>query len=282
MDGFRFADPVFFPHAIGTLMPHTMEQPVLINRDARMGVILLCDHATNHVPDGYDSLGLAPEHFNDHIAYDIGAEAVTRKICQMMGAPAVLGPVSRLLIDCNREPDHPTLVPPISDGIEIPANGDLTDAAIKARMDAYYHPFHEACEQLVADHLDAGMVPLLLAVHSFTPKMNDEDRIWHVGYLWNQDPRLAQAMIGLMERETDLVIGDNLPYSGKDLYYTMQRHGADHGLPQTTLEIRQDLLDTDDKARQWAELIAELLDECLNRDDLKTRKYYGSVAHKGA
>lgn len=258
-------------------MPHTMEQPVLINRDARMGVILLCDHATNHVPAAYDSLGLADEHFEDHIAYDIGAEAVTRKICDMMGAPAVLGPVSRLLIDCNRGPDQPSMVPPVSDGIQIPANRDLTPAQIQARMDAYYHPFHEACDTLIADHLADDVVPLVLGVHSFTPTMNGEDRVWHVGFLWNQDPRLAQALIGLLERETDLVIGDNMPYSGKELYYTMQRHGADHGLPQTTLEIRQDLVDTDDKARQWAELIAESLEECLRRNDLVARKYYGGV-----
>lgn len=258
-----------------------MEQPVLINPDARVGVIFLCDHATNHVPAAYDSLGLAAEHFDDHIAYDIGAEAVTRKMCKMMGAPAVLGPVSRLLIDCNRGPDHPTLVPPESDGVIVPANRDLTEAQIKARMDTYYHPFHEACDTLVAEHLADGIIPLLVAVHSFTPTMNGEDRVWHVGFLWNEDPRLAQAMIGLLERETDLVIGDNLPYSGKDLYYTMQRHGADHGLPQTTLEIRQDLLDDGKKVREWAALLSELLEECMNRDDLVSRKYYGSVTTKG-
>lgn len=261
-------------------MPHTMEQPVLINRDARMGVVLLCDHATNHVPAGYDSLGLDDRHFKDHIAYDIGAEAVTRKICEMMGAPAVLGPVSRLLIDCNRGPDNLTLVPPVSDGIDIPANRDLTQAAIEARMDAYYHPFHSACDSLVFDHVEAGMVPLVVGIHSFTPTMNGEDRVWHAGFLWDKDPRLAQALIGLLERETDLVIGDNMPYSGKDLYYSMQRHGADHGLPQTTLEIRQDLVDTDEKATQWATLIADLLDECLSREDLSQRKFYGKAGPK--
>ncbi len=259
-----------------------MEQPVLINQHARVGVILLCDHATNHVPTAYDSLGLDDQYFEDHIAYDIGAEAVTRKICEMMGAPAVLGPVSRLLIDCNREEHHATLVPPVSDNIPIPANKDLTNTTITARKEAYYYPFHDACEKLVFDHVEAGIVPLVIGMHSFTPTMNGEDRAWHVGFLWNEDPRLAQAMIGLMERETDLVVGDNLPYSGTDLYHTMQKHGADHGLPQTTLEIRQDLVDDDAKTTQWAALIADLLDECLSRSDLRERKYYGSALPTGS
>ncbi len=255
-------------------MPHTMEQPVLINYEARTGIILMCDHATNHVPVGYDGLGLDNQHLEDHIAYDIGAEAVTRKICELMGVAAVLGPVSRLLIDCNREEHRPSLVPMASDGVVVPANQDLTPAVIAARKKAYYDPFHDACEQLVADHVSEGLVPRVIGVHSYTPTMNGEDRAWHAGFLWNKDPRLAQAMIGLLERETDLIIGDNLPYSGKDLYHTMQRHGADHGLPQTTLEIRQDLVDNDAKTTEWAALIADVLDECLSREDLVQRKYY--------
>jgi predicted N-formylglutamate amidohydrolase len=253
-----------------------MEQPVVINSDARGGVILLCDHATNHVPVEYDNLGMAPDELKQHIAFDIGAEAVTRKICEMMGVAAVLGPVSRLIIDCNREPDRPSLVPKESDGIHIPANQDMTASAIAARRDAYYYPFHNACEKMINDHLNAEKIPLVIGVHSFTPEMNGEKRPWHVGFLWNEDPRLAQAMIGLLERETDLTVGDNLPYSGKDLYYTTQRHGADNGLPQTTLEIRQDLIDTDEKTTQWAALLADILDECMSRDDLVARKYYGT------
>lgn len=267
-------DNNFIPYQIGTLMPHTMEQPVLINNQARTGIILLCDHATNHVPAGYDGLGLDEPHLEDHIAYDIGAEAVTRKICELMGVAAVLGPVSRLLIDCNREADRPSLVPAVSDGVAIPANQDLTPAAVAARKKAYYDPFHDACERLVANHIEAGLVPLIVGMHSYTPTMNGEDRAWHAGFLWNKDPRLAQAMIGLLERETDLIIGDNLPYSGRDLYHTMQRHGADHGLPQTTLEIRQDLLATDANTTEWAALIADVLDECLSREDLVQKKHY--------
>lgn len=258
-------------------MPHTMEQPVLINPDAKAGVIFFCDHATNHVPQGYDNLGLEDQYLQEHIAYDIGAEAVTRKICDMMGVSAVLGPVSRLLVDCNREPGMSSMIPASSDGIDIPANRDLTPSVIEARMQAYYYPFHAAGEKLVAAHLAAGVTPLVIGMHSFTPIMNEEERPWHVGFLWNEDPRLAQAMIGLFERETDLVVGDNLPYSGKDLYYTMQRHGADHGLPQTTLEIRQDLVDTEDKVMQWAALIADVLDECIGRADLSERQYFGAL-----
>jgi len=255
-------------------MSDSILQCEILNPDALGDIIILCEHASNHVPAAYEQLGLDEEDLQKHIAWDIGTADVTRKMCDMMNVAGVLAPVSRLLIDGNREPDHPTLVPAISDDIIIPANRDLPPSAIAARREAFYDPFHHASEGLIAKHLDAGKVPLIIGMHSFTPVMNDEERPWHIGFLWNKDPRLAQAMIGLIERETDLTVGDNLPYSGKDLYYTMQRHGADNGLPQTTVEIRQDLLADDAMVSQWSALLADVLDECINRNDLAEIKHY--------
>ncbi|MBL4788037.1 MAG: N-formylglutamate amidohydrolase [Kordiimonadaceae bacterium] len=248
--------------------------PEVLNPDEIAGLIILCEHASNHIPKDYQQLGLEDEELERHIAWDIGAAEVARHMAEMMGAPAVLGTVSRLLIDPNRAPDQPGLVPTSSDGVFIPANQDLSAAALAVRKAAVYDPFHEAAGRLVQRHLDAGIVPLVVGMHSFTPDMGDEERPWQIGFLWNNDPRLAQAMIGLLERETELLIGDNEPYSGKDLYYTMERHGAAHGLPQTTIEIRQDLLSKPEMTLEWAGLLADLLDECMNRDDLTQIRHF--------
>jgi len=249
-------------------MSETSVQPEILKGDATAGLIILCEHASNHVPDGYQQLGLPDEELERHIAWDIGAADVTRHMSEMMGVPAVLGTTSRLIIDPNREPDHPTLVPGESDGTVIPANRDLTAGAKRTRRESIYDPFHSAADALIERHLDEGIVPIIVGMHSFTPEMNGEQRPWQIGFLWNRDPRLAQALIGLVERETDLTVGDNQPYSGRDLYYTMQRHGADRGLPQTTIEIRQDLLVDKSMTLQWAALLADLLDECMDREDL--------------
>ncbi|MBV1901746.1 MAG: N-formylglutamate amidohydrolase, partial [Kordiimonadaceae bacterium] len=248
--------------------------PIILNKKARGGVVVLCEHASNRVPEGYASLGLSDEELEMHIAWDIGAEQVTRKICEMMEVGGVLSQVSRLVVDGNREPDHRTLVPSESDKIIIPANQDLPPSAIAARKKAFYDPFHSACDELIEAHLDAGVVPLVVGLHSFTPVMDGETRPWEIGFLWHKDPRLAQAMIGMIERETELKVGDNQPYSGKDLYYTMERHGAQRGLPQTTIEIRQDLLQDDKIILEWAALLADVLDECMRRDDVASVRHY--------
>ena len=81
-------------------------------------LLFLCDHASNRLPQG--ALGLDPALLATHIAYDIGAAAVTRALAKAYGAPALLGGWSRLLIDLNRGADDPTLVMQLSDGSIIP------------------------------------------------------------------------------------------------------------------------------------------------------------------
>lgn len=244
-------------------------KPTVLHPKSREGVVILCDHATNHIPEGYENLGLEANILESHIGWDIGAADVARCMSFMMNVPAVFAPTSRLLIDCNRSPDSGSLVPAISDGAMVPANQQLSDSNIKNRKTAYYDPFHNACAEIVSDHIDEGYNPLVIGLHSFTPTMDGFERPWQIGFMWDEDPRLAQAMIGLIERETDLVVGINEPYSGKELYHTMQRHGADHGLPQTVIEIRSDLItEGEGMIRQWAALLADCLDECMSRDDL--------------
>lgn len=247
-------------------------QPEILNPDARGDLIILCDHATNHVPPVFDDLGLDEVSLGDHIAVDIGAAEVTRLMAEMMGISAVLAPVSRLVIDVNRDLGHAGLIPVISDGIQIPGNRALTAADTEARVKAYYEPFHAAANDLVDAHLEAGKSPFIIGMHSFTPTMNGEDRPWHSGFLWNKDHRLAQAMIGILECETDMVIGDNKPYSGKDLFHTMEIHGAQKGLPAVTVEVRNDLLCNPDHYMQWARLFANTLDELFGREDLARRE----------
>ena len=53
--------------------------------DGKSGLLFLCDHASNALPEG--GLGLAPGLLATHIAYDIGAAAVTRALAGAYGAP---------------------------------------------------------------------------------------------------------------------------------------------------------------------------------------------------
>jgi hypothetical protein len=58
----------------------------VVGGDFSNGIVLLCDHARNRLPARYGSLGLPAAEFTRHIAYDIGAEAVTRALAASLHA----------------------------------------------------------------------------------------------------------------------------------------------------------------------------------------------------
>lgn len=202
------------------------------------GVLIIADHASAAVPDGV-ALGIDAALLSNHIAVDIGvAEVAALLVARGAADAAVLGAVSRLVIDLNREADHPGLIPESSDGHVIGGNVGLTDAARADRLDRYYHPYHARLDAVIASARPA----LILSLHSFTPRLAsqpDAARPWDIGVLYNQDDRLAAQAMALLTADGWLV-GDQLPYSGKLLNATMNRHAEARGIPYVGIEMRQD------------------------------------------
>jgi predicted N-formylglutamate amidohydrolase len=232
-------------------------------------VLLVCDHASPAVPASLDRLGLERDVFHRHIAYDIGAAAVTRGLARRLNAPAVLAGYSRLLIDVNRQPGDPGSIPLFSDGTQIPANHALSEQAEEERVEGFFWPYHHAVTNALAHLWRHGPPPAVFSVHTFTPSLaGGEDRRWHVGVLWNRDPRIARPLMEKLRAREGLQVGDNEPYSGLEIAYTLNLHGGAAGLPNCAIEIRQDLVTDEAGAEHWADLLADVLGEILGGEDL--------------
>ncbi len=230
--------------------------------------LLTCDHASNAVPPmirGGD-LGLAPADMNRHIAYDIGAAGVTLRLAELLDAPAILSTFSRLVIDPNRGEDDPTLLMQLYDGTVIPGNRDLDADERQRRLDLCYRPYHKALERLAARRDDQ----VYLAIHSYTPRLNGRpERPWQVGILHDPtDSRFAEALIAGLQKESDLYVGDNEPYSGALSGDSVDRHALQHGRPNALIELRHDLIDTEEGQARWAHRLAPILEEALHRSQL--------------
>ena len=231
----------------------------IINPDGDPRFLFLCDHASNALPERYGTLGLGADELERHIAWDIGAGDVVRHLSSAFQAPAILALYSRLLIDLNREPLDPTLVMQISDGAIIPGNRNVDNAERQYRLSHFFEPYHRAISAEIDRALAAGQVPLLVSVHSFTPRWKSFQRPWHIGLLWDRDSRAAAPLKSALERNGDLVIGDNQPYSGElkgDCLYT---HGTMRGLPHILVEVRQDLIETQQGVEKWASVLEAAL-----------------------
>ncbi len=246
------AEPAFAPHPV-EIVPGAVES----------GALILCDHASNAVPDDLGDLGLPAVEFQRHIAYDIGAAAVTRALAASLGAPAILTRFSRLVIDPNRGRDDPTLVMRLSDGAVVPGNAQVDAAEIGRRIARFYDPYDAAIRAAIERAVGAGAPPCLIAIHSFTPIWRGRPRPWHAGILWDFDARFANPLLAGLRAEEGLVVGDNEPYDGALAGDTVDRHATGRGLANALIEIRQDLIAGDEGARAWAARFARLLEPVL-------------------
>ena len=256
---------------------------VAVEGDLAGGLLLLCDHASNRLPARYGRLGLDPAQFERHIAYDIGAETVTRTVAAILKAPALLTTFSRLLIDPNRGARDPTLVMRISDGAIVPGNAAVDAAEVAARTAGFWQPYRDRIDRTLDAMLATGRVPAVVSIHSFTPSMKGIARPWHVGLLWDDDPRLAEPLARALAREPALQpaaarIGDNEPYDGALPGDTMDGHATRRGLANVLIELRQDLIGDDASASDWGVRIARVLAPLLARPDIGEVRHHPSRA----
>jgi len=230
----------------------------VLRADARSDFVLVADHAGNLIPRGLGDLGVSAAERQRHIAWDVGIAAVTEALSGLIDATAVLQTYSRLVIDCNRNPGHPTSIPPVSEVTPIPGNENLSDADREARRRAIFAPYHTA----IAEILDAraGRRTILVAMHSFTPVFKGVARAVEVGVLYHHETPLSRLMLELLRAEGNLNVGANQPYAITDTSdYTVPLHGEGRGIPHVEIEIRQDLIDTAAGQQGWAERMARLL-----------------------
>lgn len=236
----------------------------IVNPKGAGPVVLLCEHASNHIPDSYDGLGLAPGDAESHAAWDPGARELALFLSAALDAPLVAGHVSRLVYDCNRPPEDASAMPEKSELIAVPGNRGLSDAQRQQRIDSVYRPFCAAVSGVIAARQDSGTPTALVTVHSFSPLWYGTPRTVEIGILHDSDSRMADAML---DRAGDLPhrrIGRNDPYGPQDgVTHSLRLHGLAHGLPNVMIEVRNDLLHAPGAVRVIADELLALLRPAL-------------------
>ena len=230
------------------------------NRGGGSPFLFICDHAGRLLPRALGTLGLSEEELASHVAWDIGAGAVARRLAATLDACFIWQRYSRLVIDCNRPLTAVDSIAARSERTVIPGNRDVSPDAAAARAREIFEPYHDEIRSTLARRQQEGRHTVLVAVHSFTPVFLDVARPWHVGVLYNHDSRLAAPLLRELRTESDLVVGDNEPYAVTDLSdFSIIHHGERRGIPHVELELRQDLLRDEAGEIAWAARLARCL-----------------------
>ncbi len=238
----------------------------IINPSGTGGYLLVCEHASNHIPAEYDNLGLDETALHSHIAFDPGARAVALALAGRLDAPLIAQCASRLLHDCNRPAASEDATLAMSDRIAVPGNQHLTLEQRRQRSERFYHPFHAAVEGQLDAMISSGIDPVIVTIHSFNRLYLGNSRSVEFGILHDQDQRLADEMLTLAHAWPGIDTRRNDPYGPEDgVAHSLHVHGEARDLLHVMLEIRNDLIATADDQVAWADRIAELLQQAVTR-----------------
>jgi predicted N-formylglutamate amidohydrolase len=230
--------------------------------------VLLCDHASNHIPPEFQRLGLPESDLDRHIAWDIGAAGVTESLSENLDSPAVLSGASRLLIDCNRPLSSTELIPAMVHGTSVPGNAALNPALRKVRIDRWYEPYHDAVESILRERFRRGIESIVVSIHSMTPVLHERIRPWQIALSSHTDRRLTDPVLAALRDRGDLHVGDNEPYCIDPLIdYSVPFHALRRGLRHLQVEFRQDEVETAAGQRQWAARFSDVLQKCVQTNE---------------
>jgi predicted N-formylglutamate amidohydrolase len=231
-----------------------------IGRERGSAFVIAVDHASARIPRRLARLGLPPAELERHIAWDIGAFEVARRVAADLDAPLLASNYSRLVIDCNRDPRVASSIPTVAESIEIPGNIGLSDEEVAARREEIFQPYHARLRDLLDTRERSGQPTILVSQHTMTDVFKGVRRAMHAAVLYNRDRCFAGLVLEALRGESALVVGDNEPYFVSDESdYTIPRHGEARGLPHVEIEIRQDLVGHTTGQAEWAVRIARAL-----------------------
>ncbi len=242
-----------------------------VDRSTAGDLVILCDHAANTVPPIVPDcdLGLPAKDMMRHIAYDVGAAGVSLALGRHLNASVVMSNFSRLVIDPNRGEDDPTLVMRLYDGSIIPANRHLSPEEKELRLNRLYRPYHNK----IAQELAARTHPIIVSIHSFSPQLQGrEKRPWDIGVLYEDDNRMARPLMNAILKDDTVCLGDNQPYIGGTPGDCLDRHAHQMGLFHVLIELRNDLIETEDGQEVWAEKLAGYLQDPIAMAKRGTRR----------
>jgi len=218
----------------------------VLNPDGVGLVVLVCEHASAHIPEAYNNLGLSPATRDSHAVWDPGARALAARLSKALNAPLIVGCVSRLVYDCNRPPESPGAMPEKSELIEVPGNQGLSDEDKAVRVEQVYVPFCNAVGEVLEARKSNAIPTVLVTIHSFTPLYFGKPRNVEIGILHDTDSRVADAMLAQSELIAPRVVERNSPYGPADgVTHSLKIHGIEHGLMNVMIEVRNDLLETE-------------------------------------
>lgn len=177
-----------------------------------MKLLISCEHASNYIPKNLQkNLNIPKEFLQSHQAWDFGALEMAKALQKSLQGPFYAGSLSRLIIDFNRNPQHPRLFSKWSELLAKPLKDKI--------LSEHYHSYRLKVYKQI-EKLSQNEACLHLSIHSFTPVLNQIERKNDLGILYDPASKFERKIANeiktrLLKLHPDLSIRKNYPYLGK-------------------------------------------------------------------
>ncbi len=233
-----------------------------IKKKSVNNLVFICDHATNYIPKKFKQLGISDRKLRSHIAYDIGAKALTSQLARKLNQSYFLSNFSRLLIDPNRNENDRDLIVSNSFGTEIPGNLRISSNERKNRIKFYHNLYHDNLAVFVKEKIRNFKKVSLVSIHSFTKESLNMNRGIDVGLLWNKNMNLLLPIQRILI-EKKIHFGRNFPYSGFHYNYTLDKLNKTFNIDNISIEIRNDLICEQKGIKKYVDLFSNIFKNIL-------------------
>lgn len=205
-------------------------------------LLLTCEHASNKIPKAYQaSFPQSEKILASHRAWDIGAyEAYQALIKAFPHSLQQHAQWSRLLVELNRSIRHKHIFSEFTSKLPLEKKEEL--------LKTYYEPYRKDVFNSVHKNL-----PILhIAVHSFTPCLNNHKRNVDIGLLYDPGRSFEKTFCHIWKQNINHLeplyrVRKNYPYQGKTdgLTTSLRKVFSEADYIGIELELNQKFFDCD-------------------------------------
>ncbi|MDX9703497.1 MAG: N-formylglutamate amidohydrolase [Candidatus Auribacterota bacterium] len=175
-------------------------------------ILTTCEHGGNIVPNSYKNLFKDSKSLlNSHRGYDIGAIDLYESMVNEISDIHICYGITRLLIDPNRSLHNKSLFSEITGSLDKNNKQYITDT--------FYNTYRDGVQALIEMSNKNGKHVIHIAVHTFTPVLNDKERTADVGLLYDPARNAEKNLCKLIKHhithnDPSLRVRFNYPYLG--------------------------------------------------------------------
>jgi predicted N-formylglutamate amidohydrolase len=225
-------------------------------------LILSCEHASADIPHQWQGFLNPKDLDNLFESFDPYAKELCEEIAKELDCDYILGHISRLLLDLNKNQMNDHCFPEA-------IREELNEYEKTQIIEQYFEPYRQAFKNLIQKHIEENHQVLHLSIHTFNPIEKGVEHNAAIGLLYDPSRHAEKEVVRILNelllKRTPYKVRLNYPRTGKSDNFTsaLRKQLSESNYLGIELECNAFLLDDPDKAQELYENLISTLRSLL-------------------